>query len=311
MNHRLLFSLICAFVLIAGIAGGCVKHADEIRFDYKWDYSENGPERCRLTMSDSSVMFYPQYADSDFVRIRPLSAPEYDSVQMLKARIVGDARQLKGAFQGKLTYERGSIEYSIIGINGEDETSDNSLEALSRYLLEKVGPLPTRFRDIFSLAAPGDSLYNDGNWSKLELKTMHPNSKEWIEHLVITQRNGAFFSQDYPQHNSECSYDRPTIDSLSEIIRHIDLNLEYAYWPGPYRGMEITGIPEMGISILIDGKPVATVFSLDGMPTAALQKLFSYMYSLSPTPLDIYYSCFDGESLPPTPELGDVRIKEI
>lgn len=259
-----------------------------IKFEYSWATLDEDIH-CSLVVEDSVIKYHPWAETPELVASSVLEQEARDSLSVILSGM--KKNHLEGTFSErniKVGYEitRGSISAG---------TGTFTPRLLNRFLFEQIPPYPAKIGEILDIPATTGTIYNDGTWNVLELKVFAPGSRKCLKHLTFTPDSVTYidFEMNAVEQRRELSVAER--DSLSQKLSHINLNVEYQFWDGRRKGWEMTGCPEAGIGLYLDGKCLALVISYYGMPTQQLNSLFECEYRMAPEPLYVYYDCFSGE----------------
>lgn len=277
-------------MLICECSGERQKKA-EMTFTYTWVDSFNDIHSSMLIVEDSLIKFYPWAESTELFAFRTLGQEERDSMDALLAGLSS------GNFGGSFSEGNIKVEYAINEKFANEGNAIFNPRRLNHFLLEQIIPYPSEIREGFDILTSVDTIFNEGTWSKLELMVFEPETRKCTKHLTITKDSVVYRNFELNYFEQRKMLSAAEKDSLTENLRRINLSVEYQYWDGTRKGWEMTGCPEAGIGLYLDGKCLAIVHCFHGMPTRQLANLFEFEYRLSPSPLYIYYDCYSGEDL--------------
>lgn len=132
---------------------------------------------------------------------------------------------------------------------------------------------------------------NDQGWRVIELEIHRVSISDIKERLIIDRKCVSYENQGFPEQRASYEISDSILGQLDDMVSRIDPAVEYQYW---FEEQTTFDGEEEGISILIDGKRVATVSSWSEMPTQPLKHLFAVLYALSPYELGLHSNSYGG-----------------
>lgn len=281
--------VIISLFILYGCRGG-QQSETRIKFEYSWATLDEDIH-CSLVVEDSVIKYHPWAESPELVASNVLGQEARDSLSVILSGMK------KNHLEGTFSERNLKVEYEITRGSISGGAGIFTPRQLNRFLFEQIPPYPAEIGEILDIPATTGTIYNDGTWNVLELKVFAPGSRKCLKHLTFTTDSVIYidFEMNAVEQRRELSVAER--DSLSQKLSHINLNVEYQYWDGTRKGWEMTGCPEAGIGLYIDGKCLAIVHSIHGMPTKQLDNLFKFEYRLSPLPLYIYYDCYSGDDV--------------
>lgn len=249
-----------------------------LKFTYKVNYERRPAIESVLEVGDSVLRFYPDSQKCNKFQIRYLLEDECAEVNLLAEGVL----RCFGyeALEGNFNKKNVDIRFTVCGYSPLGEVSRKTPAVLNRYLLSLVPNLPVGLQRAFDFRPDEFTVFNDGNWEKLELQLLYSESHMCYQRVIVTPTILVDILNGDPSTQIECGLSESQRRQLTDAVKHIDLQTDYEYWvESPYID---TDIPDFGIRMLINDRPVAVIDCMAGMPTNPLENLYRLICEYSP-----------------------------